>query len=49
VRVRYDKATLLRPHHQCTGGTSAPREDQGHSRLVNAQEHNIIEELLWDV
>jgi hypothetical protein len=46
VRGRYDRANLLRPHHQCTWGTGALREDQGHSGLVNAQECDIIEELL---
>jgi hypothetical protein len=46
VRVRYDRVVLLRPHHQCTGGTVAPREYQGHSGLVDAQEHDRIEELL---
>jgi hypothetical protein len=49
VRVRYDRVALLRPHHQCTGGTGAPREDQGHSGLADAQECDIIEELLWAV
>ena len=47
MRVQYDRAALLRPHHQCTGGTGAPREDQGHSGLVDAQECDIIEEILW--
>jgi hypothetical protein len=46
VRVWYDRATLLGPHHQCTRGTSAPREDQGHSGLADAQEHDIVEDLL---
>jgi hypothetical protein len=46
VRVRYDRAALLRPHHQCIGGTGAPREDQGHSGLADAQERDRIEELL---
>jgi hypothetical protein len=46
VRVQYDRVSLLRPHHQCTGGTGAPREDQGHSGLVDAQECDRIEELL---
>jgi hypothetical protein len=36
VRVQYDIAALLRPHHQCIGGTGAPREDQGHSELAYA-------------
>jgi hypothetical protein len=36
VQVRYDIASLLRPYHQGTGGTGAPREDQGHSGLVDA-------------
>jgi hypothetical protein len=36
VRVWYDIAALFGPHHQCTGGTGAPREDQGHSGLVDA-------------
>jgi hypothetical protein len=49
VRFWYDRDALLRPHHQCTGGTGAPREDQGHSGLVDTQEHDIIEELLWAV
>jgi hypothetical protein len=49
VRVRYDIDSLLRPHHQCTGGTGAPREDQGHSGLADAQECDRIEELLWVV
>jgi hypothetical protein len=49
VRVRYDIDALLRPHHQCTGGTGAPREDQGHSGLANAQERDRIEELLQAV
>jgi hypothetical protein len=46
VRVRYDIVSLLRPHHQCTGGTGAPREDQVHSGLADAQEPDRIEELL---
>jgi hypothetical protein len=46
VRVQYDIAALLRPHHQCTGVTSAPREDQVNSGLADAQEPDIIEELL---
>jgi hypothetical protein len=46
VRVRYDRVTLLRPHHRCIGGTGAPREYQGHSRLADAQECDRIEELL---
>jgi hypothetical protein len=46
VRDRYDRVALLRPHHQCTGGTGAPREDQGHSGLADAQERDRIEELL---
>jgi hypothetical protein len=46
VRVRYGRATLLRPHHQCTRGTGAPREDQGHYGLTNTQVRDIIEELL---
>jgi hypothetical protein len=46
VRVRYDRAALLRPHHQCKGGTGAPREDQGHSGLADTQERDKIEELL---
>jgi hypothetical protein len=46
VRVWYDRAALLRPHHQCTGGTGAPREDQGHSVLADAQERDRNEELL---
>jgi hypothetical protein len=46
VRDRYERVALLRPHHPCTGGTGTPREDQGHSGLVDAQEHDIIEELL---
>jgi hypothetical protein len=46
VRVWYDRDSLLRPHHQCTGGIGAPREDQGHSRLVDAQERDIIERIL---
>jgi hypothetical protein len=46
VRVWYDSAALLRPHHQCTGGTRALREDQGHSRFVDAQECDRIKELL---
>jgi hypothetical protein len=46
VRVRYDRVALIRPHHQCTGGTGAPREDRGHSGLVDAQERDRIEELL---
>jgi hypothetical protein len=49
VRVWYDIASLHRPHHQCIGGTSAPREDQGHSGLADAQECDRIEELLWVV
>jgi hypothetical protein len=49
VRVQYDITTLLRPHHQCTGGTGAPRGDQGHSGLADAQECDIIEELLQAV
>jgi hypothetical protein len=49
VRVRYDRDALPRPHHQCTGGIGAPREDQGHSGLVDAQERDKIEELLWVV
>jgi hypothetical protein len=49
VQVQYDIDSLLRPHHQCTGGTSAPREDQGHSGLASAQERDRIEELLWAV
>jgi hypothetical protein len=47
VRVWYDRASLLRPHHQCTGGIGSPREDQGHFGLADAQEHDKIEELLW--
>jgi hypothetical protein len=46
VRVRYDRAALLRPHHQWKGGTGAPREDQRHSGLADAQERDRIEELL---
>jgi hypothetical protein len=46
VRVRYDRAALLGPHHQCIGGTGAPREDQGHSGLADTQECDRIEELL---
>jgi hypothetical protein len=46
VRVRYDRTTLLRTHHQCKRGTGAPREDQGHSGLADAQERDRIEELL---
>jgi hypothetical protein len=46
VRVWYDIASLLRPHHHYKGGTGAPREDQGHSGLAVAQEHDRIEELL---
>jgi hypothetical protein len=46
VRVWSDRTSLLRPHHQCIVGTGAPREDQGHSGLVNAQEHDRIEDLL---
>jgi hypothetical protein len=42
----YDRDDLLRPHHQCTGGTGAPRKDQGHSGLADAQERDRIEELL---
>ena len=49
VWVQYDRAPLLRPHRQCIGGTGAPIEDQGHSRLVDAQEHDRIEELLQAV
>jgi hypothetical protein len=36
VRVWYDRVSLFRPHHQCTGGTGAPREDQAHSGLDDA-------------
>jgi hypothetical protein len=46
VRVWYERDALLGTHNQCTGGTSAPREYQGHSGFVDAQEHDIIEELL---
>jgi hypothetical protein len=49
VRVQYDRAALLRPHHQCKGGIGAPREDQGHSGLADAQERDRIEGLLWAV
>ena len=46
VWVRYDRATLLRPHIQCIGVIGEPREDQGHSGLANAQECDRVEELL---
>jgi hypothetical protein len=49
VRVWYDRAALLRPHHHCTEGTGAPREDQGHSGLADTQERDISEEILRDV
>jgi hypothetical protein len=46
VLVRYDRAALLRTHHQCRGGIGTPREDQGHYGLADAQECDRIEELL---
>jgi hypothetical protein len=49
VQVRYDRAALIRPHHQCTGATGAPREDQVHSGLFDTQERDRIEELLQAV
>jgi hypothetical protein len=44
VRVRYERDALIGPHHQCTRATGAPREDQGHSGLANAQECDKIED-----
>jgi hypothetical protein len=46
VRVQYDRDALIRPHHQCTRGTVAPREDQGHFGLADAQECDRIEDVL---
>jgi hypothetical protein len=46
VRVQYERDALFRPHHQCTGGTGAPREGQVHPRLADTQERDKIKELL---